>query len=88
MRTDFKEPFLKFIKKLNDKGLKSEIEEIIVAVEKAKTVGEIKNIKKLTGYKSYYRIRIGDYRIGLKIESGLAIFVIIDHRKDIYKRFP
>ncbi len=55
----------------------------------AKTTGEIKNLKKMTGYKDYYRIRIGSYRIGVKIVSNnTVIFSAFDHRKDIYKRFP
>ena len=54
----------------------------------AKTVSEIKNLKKLTGYKDYYRIRIGSYRIGVKIVNNTIIFSVFEHRKDIYKRFP
>jgi len=57
-------------------------------VLKAKTVSEIKNLKKLTGYKDYYRIRIGSYRIGIKIVNNTIIFSVFEHRKDIYKRFP
>lgn len=33
-----------------------------------KHLSEIKNIKKLQGYELYYRIRIGDYRIGLNLK--------------------
>ncbi|PIY05375.1 MAG: plasmid stabilization protein [Bacteroidetes bacterium CG_4_10_14_3_um_filter_31_20] len=54
----------------------------------AKTVSEIKNLKKMTGYKDYYRIRVGSYRIGVKIVNSTVIFSVFDHRKDIYKRFP
>ncbi len=30
---------------------------------------EIKEIKKIAGFKFYYRIRIGQYRIGLKEQT-------------------
>jgi len=30
---------------------------------------EIHNLKKLQGYQLYYRIKAGDYRIGLKFEN-------------------
>jgi mRNA interferase RelE/StbE len=49
---------------------------------------DIINLKKLSGYKSAFRIRIGDYRIGVIIENDTVIFVAFAHRKDIYHRFP
>ncbi len=47
-------------------------------------------LNKMKGYKNKYKIRIGDYRIGLEIDKiNKIIFVkIIAHRKDIYKIFP
>ncbi|RYE21230.1 MAG: type II toxin-antitoxin system RelE/ParE family toxin [Sphingobacteriaceae bacterium] len=52
------------------------------------TLSEIKNLKKLQGYELYYRIRTGDYRIGLKFENEVLILERILHRKDIYNLFP
>ena len=49
---------------------------------------------KLQGYDHYYRIRVGDYRLGISIAITLEEteemfrFVRCLHRKDIYKRFP
>ena len=51
-------------------------------------INEISNLKKLSGYKSYYRIRLGQYRIGLRYKEGMLIFERIMHRKDIYRYFP
>ncbi len=45
-------------------------------------------VKKLAGWGSYYRVRIGDYRIGFKIEGSTIIFMHVLHRKDIYRHFP
>jgi mRNA interferase RelE/StbE len=49
---------------------------------------QIPNIGKLKGYSNYYKIRIGDYRIGLKYTDDTLTFERILHRKDIYKVFP
>jgi mRNA interferase RelE/StbE len=49
---------------------------------------EIINLKKLSGYKSAFRVRIGDYRIGVIIEKNTVTFVAFAHRKEIYNRFP
>lgn len=88
MKTKFKASFLKAIKKIKDQQLKTEIANVIKEVESAGNLRQIKNLKKLKGYKHYYRIRIKDYRIGLKIEKATIYFVDIDHRKNIYRLFP
>lgn len=88
MRIEFKKSFLKELKKLKNKSLKNSIAECIIQVESAVTISQIKNLKKLSGYDLYYRIRVGDYRIGLKIEKDIAHFVVCEHRKEIYRRFP
>ena len=88
MNTEFKASFLKAVKKIKDQQLKSEITDAIKEVESAEDLRQIKHLKKLKGYKHYFRIRIKDYRIGLKIENHTVYFVDIDHRKNIYRLFP
>ncbi|MBW2740306.1 MAG: type II toxin-antitoxin system RelE/ParE family toxin, partial [Deltaproteobacteria bacterium] len=56
-------------------------------VELAETTSRITNLKKLKGESSYYRIRFGNYRIGIKIEGDSVIFIRALHRKDIYRYF-
>jgi len=88
MKIEFKKSFLKELKKLKNKNLKNSIADCIIQVEFAKNPTDIKNLKKVTGYDVYYRIRVGDYRIGVKIENDIVYFVVCEHRKEIYRRFP
>jgi mRNA interferase RelE/StbE len=46
--------------------------------------------QKLSGYRSFYKIRVGDYRIGLYIEANeyLVEFQRVLHRREIYRKFP
>jgi mRNA interferase RelE/StbE len=47
------------------------------------------SIKKLSGYKLYYRYRLGDYRIGIEqISKNTIRVIVIAHRKDVYDVFP
>ncbi len=47
------------------------------------------DIKKIRGYRDYYRIRAGNYRIGCKVEAeNEIIFYRVKSRNDIYKVFP
>jgi mRNA-degrading endonuclease RelE of RelBE toxin-antitoxin system len=84
----FERKFLKNIDDLDEKELKSRIEQIIIGLEKAKNLRQIGNLKKLKGHKSAYRIRIGEYRLGFFFENQKVILNCLLHRKDVYKYFP
>lgn len=88
MKVAFTKKFLKQINALHSKKIKKEILLVISEVETAATLSDIKNLKKLSGYTSHFRIRIGDYRIGLFLNNNTLEFSAFDHRKDIYKYFP
>ncbi len=87
MNIIFKNSFLKDIKKLKDKNVKVSLK-LIINEFKNKQLCEIKGLKKLSGYEKYYRVKVGNYRLGLKIETNEIIFVRFLNRKDIYKYFP
>ena len=89
MKTDFRKSFARDLqKRKNDSDFLDRVKETIEDVELSKTTSMITNLKKLKGESSYYRIRFGDYRIGIKIEDDLVIFIRALHRKDIYRYFP
>lgn len=88
MKLAFTKKFNKQVAKITSKELADEIIAVITEAESAVTISNISNIKKLSGYKFYYRIRIGDYRIGLFLNGDILEFAAFDHRKDIYKHFP
>jgi mRNA interferase RelE/StbE len=88
MNIAFKTKFLRSIKRIKDNKLKEEIATCILAAEACEQIEDLSQIKKLRGFSDYYRIRIKDYRIGLKLENGTLYFADFAHRKDIYKQFP
>ena len=88
MKTDFKKSFTKDLKKIREQDLKKRVTTAIKRAEEAKSLREVENIRKLRGSNRYYRIKIGDYRIGLKLKDNLLIFIRFLHRRDIYKYFP
>lgn len=47
-------------------------------------------LEKMTGYTDKYKIRVGDYRIGVTLEKQTKILVCqrIAHRREIYRIFP
>jgi len=88
MKILFEKSFLKDLKKKKDKTIKKRVESIIIEIKKAENRSELQNIEKLKGHDSAYKIRIGNYRLGLFIEDENIIFSRLLHRKEIYKKFP
>lgn len=89
MVVEFDKSFIKSIDRLKSPDIFSRIEKIILDFEAARSLSEIQNIKKLTGFSGYFRIKMGNYRIGFElIDSKTVRFILIAHRKDIYKKFP
>jgi len=84
----FKESFAKDLEKITDTQFLSQVRRVIESTEKAPTLREIPHIKKLLASGKYFRIRIGQYRIGLIAEKGEITFVRCLHRRDIYRYFP
>ena len=88
MKTQFRKSFEKDLKKILDKKLLIKIKEVIEEIENVTTLGEIKNLKKLKGEENFYRIRIGEYRIGIKVNDDTITLIRLLHRREIYRFFP
>jgi len=89
MKIEFDRSFLKSLDRIHDSKVLRKIETIILSCESASQLSQIPNIKKLTGFSNYYRIRTGSYRIGIEMINASTIrFIIVTHRKNIYKKFP
>lgn len=88
MKTAFRESFARDLKLVRDKQVLSRVKRVIESVEQADSLDGLPNIKKLRGPKNYFRLRLGDYRIGVVVESDTVLFVRFLDRKDIYKYFP
>ena len=91
MEIRFKPKFWKDIQKVkNDKEVVTALDKVFSNVEKAKTIQEINNIKKLDYYQTRFRIKIyfdkkRDFRIGLYIMGNTVWFAGFLPRKKIYE---
>ena len=89
MIVEFDRSFENSIAKLRDRLVARKVLKLIGEIENARGIREIPNIKKLQGFVDYYRVKMGDYRIGLKkIDENTLRLIIICHRKEIYRVFP
>ena len=88
MKARFRESFDQDLSALTDAGLLRRIKQVIEQVEAARTFQQIPNLKRLDARGKYYRIRVGDYRVGFVFEHGAVTFVRCLNRKEIYRFFP
>jgi mRNA interferase RelE/StbE len=88
VNVSFRSSFAKDLNRISDKSLLRRVREAIDAVEHAQSVNDLPNLKKLKSSKNYYRLRIGDYRIGLALEDDVLVFVRFLNRKEVYRYFP
>ena len=88
MKVKFESSFEKDLKSIKDAKLLHKLKSIIIDCKNADNISSIKNFKKLRGYDTFYRIRLGNYRVGIELEKDTLIFTRFLYRKDIYKFFP
>jgi mRNA interferase RelE/StbE len=88
VKTAFLSSFLSDVKKIRDSKVRRAVLRAIANVEAASNIEGIASLKRLSGHHDYFRIRVGDYRIGLSIRSDVVTFVRCLNRRDIYRFFP
>jgi mRNA interferase RelE/StbE len=88
MRIRYKASFTRDLIRLKDAGLVLRVQQAVETVEQAEKLHDIPNLIKMQGGGDYYRLRVGEYRLGISMLDNVAVFVRCLNRKDIYKRFP
>ncbi|NJL38134.1 MAG: type II toxin-antitoxin system RelE/ParE family toxin [Leptolyngbyaceae cyanobacterium RM2_2_4] len=88
MKVEFKKSFEKDLSRIREVELLQRIQAVIEEIEAVSGLSDLTSIKKLKAEGNYYRIRLGDYRLGLSVNENTVVFVRVLHRKEIYRYFP
>lgn len=88
MKIEFLKSFGRDIKKIKDENLLIRIKNKIEQIEKANSISEISNLEIIKSHTEFYRIRIGDFRIGIKYNQNTIELIRFLDRKEIYRYFP
>jgi mRNA interferase RelE/StbE len=88
MNVDLTKSFERDISKIRDKKVSDQLFKLLEDLSSCKDLTQIAHLKKLKAGKNHYRIRVGDYRLGFKLESNIIILMRFLDRKDMYKYFP
>ena len=88
MKAAFRTSFVRDLKKVKQHEVLARFHQVIEEVEAATNLWAIGNLKKITGTADFYRIRIGEYRVGIVVEGETVVFVRCLPRRDLYRFFP
>ncbi|HEY9814030.1 MAG TPA: type II toxin-antitoxin system RelE/ParE family toxin [Candidatus Sericytochromatia bacterium] len=70
--------------------VQARVEPIIFNELESENPFQLGYLEKMKGYPDKYKIRVGDYRIGITVENDTQVLVCerIAHRREIYRIFP
>ena len=88
MKIVYRKRFLRDLAKLPAEIRKAVERFVFEEAPKLNALGESGKIEQMKGYKAYYKVRFGSYRVGLKVEADQVRFERVLHRKEIYRFFP
>lgn len=88
MRIHFRQSFLRDLERIREQNLLDRIQRAIESIEQASGLDSVPQLQRLRGERGCYRLRVGDYRIGLSVEGEEVTLVRILHRREIYRYFP
>ena len=88
MKIIFLSTFLKDIKKIKDPKTARKIEELISNLKQAASLEDVSNVKKMKGYSVAYRIKSGNYIMGIYKDLEHIELARFLKRENIYKVFP
>ena len=88
MKVEPNRGFTRDLRKIRSSVLRQRVLRKIEELEAASAITEVRGVIKMTGEGPYYRIRIGEYRLGLAVEEDVATLLRFLHRSEIYQFFP
>ena len=82
----------RFLKELSGlpKEIQARAEKIVFDEMPSRNPFDLGYVERMRGYPCKYKIRLGNYRIGVTIDKKNNVIILqrVANRKDIYKTFP
>jgi mRNA-degrading endonuclease RelE of RelBE toxin-antitoxin system len=89
LKVEYRQLFLKDLKKLRKQPVYQRIFSLAFEIlPNVEDLTELSNVKAMKGYPNRYRIRIGDYRVGIEISGEQVEIMRVLHRRKFYRYFP
>lgn len=87
MNVHYRQAFLKDLKRLKSQPVYQDAYDLaFTTLPQVKTLREVPGVKALKGKR--YRVRLGDYRVGLEVDGEDVQVMRVLHRREFYRYFP
>ena len=80
--------FTRDLRRIRDRDLQRRIARKLQELEAVDSISEVAGVHPMIGWERHYRIRIGDYRLGLAVDGNVVTLLRFLHRREIYHFFP
>ena len=88
MKVEYHKSFERDLRRVRDRDLLNRVKAVLIELENSEDLEAFTNIKAMKGHPEYFRVRIGDYRLGFKrTDDGVRLIRFLN-RGDIYQKFP
>jgi len=87
MKYEYTNAFIKDVKKTSPE-IQSQIKNLIEEINAVDRLGDLPNVKKMKGFFNAFRIRLGEYRVGVFWENDKLVLARMLHRREVYRYFP
>lgn len=88
MKFEATKRFAKDVESLRDADLLRRLGDVLTEIGAQPTLSTVSNVKSMKASRHHFRIRVGEYRLGCRIEGDTLVLARFLHRKDIYREFP
>ena len=88
MRLDTLPSFNRDLRRIRDRDVRQRLTLKIQEIEAASNFTQMTDVLKMQGYDIHYRIRVGNYRLGIAVEGDVVTLLRFGHRRDFYRGFP
>ena len=80
--------FARDVARTRNPDFRRRLEEVIEDLKRASSLTEVSNVRGIVGWEGHYRIRVGDYRLGIEMDGETVILRRAGHRREFNRYFP
>ena len=88
MRVVTRSSFSRDLRKIRDRKVRDKVEKFLDEACEASSLTHMANVLPMTDHEGYFRVRVGDYRVGPYLDGETLEIVRVLPRRDFYRVFP
>lgn len=88
MEVEYRTSFTRDLRQIRSAELRQRVIRRIEELEAASAITEVSGVRRITGVEDHYRVRIGEYRLGIALNGNVVILTRFLHRREFYRFFP